>query len=404
MTNVLNSAGIDPTGQQSSSQAVQCAINSVGSNGEVYLPAGAYLLSNLGYATAGRLRIRGDGPATQLIVGANSGSIFSASAGIVAIQDLTVMNPVAGASTAGHFFDFSGGRFNLRNIDFYNGYSLAKWGDGCEGGGATEIYSAAPSANGFDVDVSPSLTGGQGGKLIFDKLNFQATSANNGIGLNMVSGDTIIGSNSNIAGFNINVAGITSSTRSYLANLFFTNFVADGAGGPEASNAAWYFDGTSQFLARLFVDNSWAGSMGNTGMYLKNVKTGRIAGTEIIQNGGSGLIIDTGCRDIRIRDNPVTGNSRTKPGAAHGIVILKGADRIRLNGNRSGPTYNGTLSSFVADTQGYGIIVADPSVINYTMEDNDCSGNMMAGICDLGGGQLNVTKFIGGNTVGAFNP
>jgi hypothetical protein len=38
------------------------------------------------------------------------------------------------------------------------------------------------------------------------------------------------------------------------------------------------------------------------------------------------------------------------------------------------------------------------------MTDNDCSGNITSGISDNGGGEQSVTKFVSGNTQGAFSP
>jgi hypothetical protein len=401
--NAQSLQGVDPTGQTDSSAAIQQALSSFTGDGGIYFPYGKYLLHGLTWSQSNRLKLVGDGPSTWLIMSAPTGSLFTATAGFVDIEGFTVYAPV-GYVTNGVFFQFSNGTHSLRNIDFFNGYSLASWGAGCAGGGASNIYAQLPTCDGFDVNVSSSSTGQQYGNIYFNRIYFQAGATNNGYGLKLVSGDTIIVSDSNIAGFNVNIAGIPLASASYLANLFFTNVLADGAGGPSNSNCGWYFDGLNQFLARIYMDNSWAGSIGNTGIYMRDVKTARIAGVEVIQNGQFGIILDTGCRDIRIRDCVVTGNSRVQPGLCDGIYVLAGADRVHINGNRSGPTYNGTSSGTLADTQRFGINISDPSVVNYSMTDNDCSGNITSGISDNGGGEQGVTKFVSGNTQGAFSP
>lgn len=393
--------GVSTTGAVDVSVQVQTALNAIAivGSGELVFPPGNYLMSGLTWSGNQRLRLRGSGPGCFLTLNSTTGNLFSATNGYVEVIDFTVIG--SSVATAGTCFLFSNGQHQLRNIQFFGGFNLATWGSGCNGGGASNISSQAAISNGFTVDASPTTGGQQGGVIIFDQLNFQAGASNTGFGLQLISADTVTTSNSNIAGFKINVSGQPVSAHSYLANLFFTNVLADGAGGTTSSIAGWYFDGTNQFLGRIFMSNSWAGSSSGIGIYMKNVKGSSMSALEVIQNGTSGIQLDTGCRDIRISESIITGNSTASHGSSNGIAVLAGANNIRLLDNKCGPMMNTTTTGGVVDTQASGIVIADPSVTNYSIVGNDCTGNVV-GITDLGGGTLGTTKFVHDNTIGAF--
>lgn len=401
--NVTALSGVDPTGNSDSSAAIQAVLSAATGDLALYFPYGRYLLANLTWDLPNRLTFQGDGPATALVLNSSNGSIMTASAGFFTAQDMTVEGRSPGYVTGGNFFSFANGRHTLRRIDAYNGCSLASWGGGCTGGGACDITCAGMSGSGFTVNVSQSATGQQYGILEFSRLNFQGGPTNNGYGLDLISGDTVIVTDANIAQFEVAISAMTNSEWSYLANLFFTNVLCDGAGGPSSANCGWYFDGTAQFLGRVFLTNCWAGSIPNVGMYFKNVKTVKI-NAQVIDNGSTGILIDTGCRDVRINDSVITGNSSANPGVTDGIQVLSGADRIHINGCRIGPTYNGINTTTIINSQRYGINISNSTIVNYSIIDNDCSGNISGGINNSGGGQSGVTTFVEYNTQGSFTP
>jgi hypothetical protein len=387
---------------------IQAAINTIAAtgNGALYLPGGySYKASGLTWGGAGRLKIYGDGPGTFLIMGTTTGILFTATAGYVDIEGMSVFHPVQGASTAGYFFKFSNTLAIIRNVQFFNGFNVARWEDGCFQGGAANITARGLKNDLFQVDVSP-LAGPIGGNMIFERINSQADSTNIGTGLRLVSGDGIHVINSAILGFFNGISAIPSASRNYLANLYFTDVVVDGAGGPAGQGPGWFFDGTSGPLLRVFMSNCWAGAIaGGNGVEIKNTKVFSWVLGMIIDCGQSGIVVDVGSREVSLEGIVVTGNSALSSSTYHGIVVFTGSDRVSVKNCRSGATYNGTDGTTQTNTQGYGLIVADPGTTNYQLIGNDVSGNLTAGLLDNGGagGRRIVRDNPGYNPIGISN-
>jgi hypothetical protein len=373
-----------------------------GADTDLVFPSGYYKASGLTWAGPGHLGLQGAAGASFEIT-TKGGTLFTATGGHTDIEGFTVYHPTAGASTGGYFFDFANGHHNLARMKFFNGYGLARWGGGCGYCGATDIVAQAMRSYGFVVDVSPNVTGQQYGGINFRGLCFQGFSTNVGAGLYIISGDTVIVSDSNIAGFNIPILIQPEAARSYLANLFFTNVLADGAGGPASTQAGWHLNGTNQYLARVFLNNCWSGSMASQGVYAKNVKGLVIAKSEIIGNKGHGILIDIGCRDVTIDGCIITGNGTLDGGngAFHGVVVAEGVEHIGTLNNRIGRTNNGTDPALRANTQGYGVFIQSSRVTQYRVIGNDLTGNRNRSLQDLGGGVAGTTKVIANNTTGA---
>jgi len=397
--------GADPSGTADSSTAFQNAINSaVAGDGaiQVMVPPGQYKITGLTWSSSYQLVLQGIGR-PRLILNSTSGTILTSSgAGGCFIKDMDVIAPSAGYATSNYFFIFAGGPCDLENIFFLNGYSLAVWGAGCASCGARNIRAAAMSNSGFTVDVSQSSGGQQYGIITFEKLAFQGTSSNNGIGLNFISGDTITVSDANIAGFYLPIQVAPVAGHSYLANLFFENVLADGAGGPASTQPGWIFDGTNNFLARISLSNCWSSSMANVGVYIKNAKSLLLNNVTVLQNATHGIFLDTGTREIRINNCIVSGNSNASSGTSSGIVVASNVNNLTVTNTRSGPTYNGTSSATFANTQSYGLVFVDATCTNYIIANNDFSGNVNGRLqpsSGSGGGTSGTTYFISNNIV-----
>jgi hypothetical protein len=399
--NVTTISGVDPTGVSDSSVALNAAI---ASGGAFYFPEGTYSCNSLVYNGSAPLTFIGDGPGTIFNLNSAAANLLTVNGGNFTGHDFTVQYATqGGATSASTFFVFQNGQHTLHDVSFLYGNNLAIWSQGCTRGGAYDISALAPTGNGFEVDVSWSTNGQQYGILMFSRLNFQATTQNTGTALLLISGDTVLVDQANLAGFQNGIQALTSASRSYLANLRFSDVFVDGAGGPVNSNSAWYFDGTNQLLARITLANCWAGTMGSLGMYFKNTKSVDMVAQTIIQNGTHGLVIDTGVNDFAMTGGKVTGNSRTASGRSicHGIVVLAGYN-ITFDGVRSGPTFNTTTAGGQADTQGYGMIVNSNAVTEYSIINCDLRGNLTASLQDLGGGTQGMTKNVSGNFVGTY--
>jgi len=391
------------TGSSNDSTIFQRAMNSLSSKGGTLLvPNGAVCtVTGLTWANSTSLVIQGAGIGSKLVIGATSGNMLSVTNGSVDIENLTAQYATPGTVTSGYFFSFVGARGVLRNVTFYNGFNLAYWGDAASGG-ADNVSATGMSNDGFKVDVSPSTVGQQYGIMKFSGLKFQGTSINNGSGLNLVSGDTLMVSDSNLAGFKINVNATTSASRSYLANLFFTNVLADGAGGPTSTFFGWHFDGTNQFLGRVYISNSWANYMpGGWGIYVKNASTISIKDTQISANDMDGIYLDTGATDVQISGNTISGNSAASSGTYHGVRAVAGANNIYIRGNLIGPTQTTNTAGVKPDTQKYAISIGDVSITNYEITNNRLTGNTAGQIQDLGGGTVGTTKIVSRNITGS---
>lgn len=154
---------------------------------------------------------------------------------------------------------------------------------------------------------------------------------------------------------------------------------------------------------RVFLDNCWSGSMvDGRGIVIQDVKTCAIRGGIVIQNGKDGILIDNLCEDILLDGVTVTGNSKANPGNFHGIVVISGAQNIRIINCRSGPTVNTTDGITKDDTQGFGCVVSGPGTTHYEIINNDFRGNLSNQLVDSGGygGMRRVLNNIGHNPVG----
>ena len=396
--------GADPTGVADSTAAIQAALTALVNGGKLRVPAGFYKASGLTWAGAvgASLLIEGDGEASILQINNTTGTLFTSNGGDVVVSNMHVEAASVGLQTAGVFFQFNGGRCELRDVTFSNGYQLAKWNGTttavCYGGGAHNIKFSGTTGTAFYVDCSPSNSQ-IGGQLFFSKLQGQGVPSTTGYGLQLVSGDTVMVSDSVIAGFVSNIFSHSSATRGYLANVHFINVDGDGAGGTTTLGNGWDFDGSAGFLARVDLQRCWAGTMLGNGMSFKNLASLQIQNCTAINNDQDGILVDT-CQDVEIFGGIVTGNSAATHGSANGIVVQGTSAGINIQGVRVGPTQNGTSAGAV-DSQNYGIIIASTGVTKYIVMGCDLRGNVTS-FQDGGTGTNGSTKMIYNNITGTY--
>lgn len=371
--------------------ALQAALNylAAAGSGALYLPGGhTYKAVGLTWtgSTNSRLDIYGDGSSTRLMLAANSGDLLAIDGGSVNISDMEVGHLVHGVSTGGFLFNFTNSMANLRRIDVYNGYNVALWGAGCDQCGATDILARGVNNDLFVVDVSAILPPvQQHGNITFERVRSQAYSTNTGVGFRLISGDGVFLTHAQVHGYQNGIVAQTSASRSYLANLFFDQVIIDGAGGPAIAGPGAYFDGTNNPLLRVYFSNSWIGSIANgNGLSAKNTKVFSWRNGTIIDNALHGIIFDAGCEECSVFGAIITGNGFSSPNTYSGILVY-GADGILIADNRIGATHNGTDTATKTNSQKYGVHVALPATINYSVYDNDLRVNMTFGFQDGGG-------------------
>ncbi len=389
-------------GSTDDSTAFQNALNALATNGgELALPAGTCLVHGLTWSAATTLLVEGGGELFGSALQQNSTSValFSSTNGTVIFDNLHIDYPTQASVTSTlYFINFTSTIGYVHNVSFANGAGLVAWLNQSSGG-AYNVYSQGVSNNGFKVDVSYSSAGQQYGNIIFSDLYFQGYASTTGYGLWFVSGDGMLVSNSTIAGFVAPINAQPVASHSYLANLSFQNVNADGAGGPASTQAAFNFDGTLQFLARVSLSNCRAGAMAaGAGIFIKNAATFDIVSSIVIGNGTNGIDLQTGAKDVHIRDSTITGNSTASPGANVGIAIETGVGAGAITGTRIGPTQNG-VSPGAANTQINGIWLQSAAISNWIIADNDLSGNIGNGLSAVLTGSNDIVH----DNVG-FNP
>jgi hypothetical protein len=378
-------------GVTNDSVAIQKALDYLATlgGGGLYLPGGrTYLAVGLTWAgsASSRLDIYGDGSSSRLMLAATSGNLFTGDGGAINISDLEVGHLVHDASIGGYVFSLTNTFPNLRRIDVYNGYNFALFGTGCDQGGAADILARGLKNDLFGVDVSAAVPPAQQhGNITFERIRSQAYNTNTGVGFRLTSGDGVFFSHIQVHGYQNGVIGAPSASRSYLANLFFDQVIIDGAGGPAIAGPGVYFDGTGNALLRIYFSNSWIGSItGGRGLHAKNTKVISWRNGTIIDNGQEGIVFDAGCEECSVFGSVVTGNGQLASNNYAGILVF-GADGILIGDNRIGATQNGTDAVTKINTQKYGIHVALPATINYSVYDNDLRGNLSSTFVDGGG-------------------
>jgi hypothetical protein len=378
-------------GVTNDSAAIQAALDvlALRGSGSLYLPGGrTYKAAGLTWTgtTDARLSIFGDGASTRLMIAANSGNLLTCDGGSIDISDMEVGHLVHDASTGGYLFSFTNSIANLRRLDVYNGYNVALWGAGCNQCGAVDILARGVKNDLFGVDVSPILPPTQQhGNITFERVRSQAYGTNTGAGFRIVSGDGVFLSHVQVHGYQNGIIAQTSAARSYLANLFFDQVIIDGAGGPALAGPGVYFDGTNNPLLRIYFSNSWIGAFANgAGLYTKNTKVFSWRNGSIIDNSHEGVMFDVGCEDCSVFGSVITGNGLSSPNTYAGILVYD-ADGILIADNRIGATHNSNDAVTKMNTQKYGVHVALPSTVNYSVYDNDLRDNLTFGFQDGGG-------------------
>lgn len=394
--------GVFPDGNDHSGEMQEIFDYFSGRNANIeFEKEGEYRLRNLVWSGEGRrFKMKGH-KAVKLMTGDNTSDMFSI-IGHADIEGFTVYHPELYASTSGRFFTFTKGQHNIRDLVFYNGYDWIKYGDGSIHSGIKDIHGYTPKHDAIEIDVSPLGDAQTYGIIELQNIKIQAISGNTGCGVRMISGDTIYGSDSNVAGFQCNMSARPNNGRSYLANLHFTNWFADGAGGSTTEGLpGWYFDGSEKAIYRVNLVNCWSSFIPHMGVLAKKVKGLTLSDCNVLANLLDGIFLEA-CRDVLIDGNLVSGNSRSpNENGSSGITLLTGNKHIRIKSNRSGPAYNGTDDTQHFDSQKYGLFIADDTTEILIVEGNDLTGNLSGSFSDPAGGVTNATRIWSNNQIGA---
>ncbi|MDF7776107.1 glycosyl hydrolase family 28-related protein [Sphingomonas sp. AOB5] len=160
---------------------------------------------------------------------------------------------------------------------------------------------------------------------------------------------------------------------------FFTNCLADTLNG-----VGWNF----QSAQSMRLTNSWSATAALHGVIVKNVDGLSITDSRIYNNGGDGILVEPGARNLTIKDSTITGNSRGAPRRHYGINVSPGVSDFQIMGNMIGQ------ADGFANSQAYGIYIAPGASDNYMIVANEVRRNLAGG---LQNGATGANKVVANN-------
>lgn len=211
---------------------------------------------------------------------------------------------------------------------------------------------------------------------------------NGGSGILIEAGDTFNFTNMNVAAFTFGVlADSKPGGIGYVANIFATNVLCDGAGAASEAtlNDAWCFlggtgiDGT--YVTRVHLSSCWGGSMGRHGFNIGNATDVTLVNCVGIANQGCGFHIGSPSQFVTIDACTATWNSLNNPNDNDGIHVVAGVTDFSITGCRSRPS-----GANAVNTQHAGIGIEPGASDRYIVVNNQLTGNMTTGLDDNGTG------------------
>jgi hypothetical protein len=143
----------------------------------------------------------------------------------------------------------------------------------------------------------------------------------------------------------------------------------------------WHFAGSGPIWGIECID-CWAGtnavtapyrSVSGAGFRIENGDAIILAHPRVINNGGHGIDVYSGTKNLEISGGFVTGNSVAQPGAAQGIAIEANTQHFRITNVRAGS------AAGQGPNQGWGIFIS-AGCDQYIVSGNDTTGNVSGGI------------------------
>ena len=160
---------------------------------------------------------------------------------------------------------------------------------------------------------------------------------------------------------------------------FFTNCLADTLNG-----VGWNF----QAAQSMRLTNSWSATAAVYGIQVKDADGLSITDSRIYNNGADGIFVEPGARNLTIKDSTITGNSRGAPRRHFGINIAAGVSDFQIMNNMIGQ------ADGFANSQAYGIYIAPGVTDNYMILGNEYRRNLAGG---LENGATGANKVVANN-------
>lgn len=353
--------------------------------GTLYFPIGTYKVTSTITVSGSFIALQGQKTANTTIAASfGNADVFQFTGNWYYIDGL-IFNGTAASYTAGYCLNFVGnqGYVWVNDLVINNGFS----GIGLNGTTQQNVWISNSQIS-FINSVGIQFGTGFNGVGQVHGMAMQCAANNNaGIGINILSGDTILLSNINCAAYMIGLQ-LKPSASGFVRNVHGVNCLFDGAPRTATSQPAIVMDGSaaSSDISRVRFTNCWAASYVNTdGIFLNTVKDITIASCTVINNGSYGIYVTGTSSGINIQHCTIAGNGTVSSGTVDGIYIDNGISTFNISNNMVTP-----VGSFIANTQRYGINVKGPTNDYYIITENNAHGNVTSGLNDAGTGTHKV--------------
>lgn len=401
----VDAYGAKGDGSTDATAAFQKTLDTISAagGGSLLIPDGSFVISSALTYSGQNLRVYGLGPNSKIIKTSTNADLFT----ISGQQYYTFENfvVVGGLSdTSGAMFHFSNtnnaaGLISVSRITTSGGYDVFRF----DGGQISYISDSTILFNTrYGIYYGPLYVGaGYISNLSMSAIPNGSTGANTGAAIFVENGDTFAWQNCNIQNYQYNIKVVPPASTGRIANIFATNVFCDQV-TRTAGNANWYFDGSasSAILERINLTNCWGGAGSDVGFIFKSTTEFRLTNCRAISNTKQGIDIQSGCSNFGIYLSTVEGNSRLSSGTYSGLLIEDTVSAFELIGNRCGP---GSATD-VVDYQKYGIEIAGTTHDNYQVVNNDCRGNITAGMLDAGTSGSSKILYANFNGVNQMTP
>lgn len=398
-TNCVSQFGADPTGATDTGAAIQNCVNAVAaqpSGGVVYLPTGTYKTQGicLGNGTGTYpaitcnqvqdINLLGDGLFSTAIVPANtSGNFITVDSAHGSIRNLGIFETIATQTSGDMIYVNSGGvtidtvsSFATGGHTFYNGIHL------------DAFNSTYYNINNFGL-VSCSNNCIQIGEPASTNPNVGGVITNGNIGsafdgVIIYSSGGMVMTNVDIIQSTSHAIGTFPTTGSHVFALYFTNVFADTSGSD-----GWYFGTNGGTVADVQMNNCWGSTNNGYGVNIfpggTNALDGLvITGGDYINNAKSGILINSGARNVTINGINSFNNSVSGAGLFDGVSVAPNTSFFKIVNSQLG-SGGATFEQGAPNNQHYGVNVLTGASDFYIVTNNAMLLNV-AGSFDGGSG------------------
>jgi len=383
-TPVLGAAGdgvTDDTG------AIQAAINSC-SAGAVFIPAGNYKLSRELTITNPLVTIVGAGIDATILRQADGAAnglnfdypiLFGHPTG-GGVCDITIESG-AGLATSKFFGSGSTGaairlknasdNFAVRRVSL-NNFARGAYLIYCWNTRWSDLRVLCFATSGIEIDLDGSNIGGSN-SFTASKISNNGFSGVNtaSAGIRILASGGELFDNIDVTSTNNGVLVAPASGSQQVLYLFFNQVLAD-----TCLASGWEVNGETAPVQSINMADCWGAYNGGHGLYVHGpqVDSIRWVGGRLRQNQMHGAFVSSSARNVAFNSAEVASNSRTNGNTYHGLRFEGGANNWQVLGSRIG---NYAPSS---GTQGYGVSIGSDSGLNFTIADNDLTGNSTSGV------------------------